>query len=206
MDEKLEWRKEPWYKAKKKPELLTLPPQNYFMIDGIGDPNKEDFQQRVAALYPVAYTIRMSQKNAWQIPDFQLFTVYPLEGHWTIQEKYYGETQLVKDHFAYTMMIKQPAFVTPEIAVEALARAKTKIPEELFPLIRFETIPEKEVAQILHLGSYDDEPATFAQLEEFIAASGHRRLSKDHKEIYLSDPRKTAPEKLKTILRVDVTK
>lgn len=78
-----------------------------------------------------------------------------------------------------------------------LARAKTKIPEELFPLIRFETIPEKEVAQILHLGSYDDEPATFAQLEEFIAASGHRRLSKNAQRNLFERPAKNRTRKTK---------
>lgn len=205
MSEKIEWRKsEPRYKTKK-PELLLLPQQSYFMIDGLGDPNKEDFQRRVAALYPAAYAIRMSQKNDWEIPDFQLYTVYPLEGYWTVQKQYYGQ-ELKKDHFAYTLMIKQPDFVTPAVAAEALERAKSKIPEDLFSEIRFETVPEKEVAQVLHIGSFDDEPATFERLHQFIEESGYQRISKDHKEVYLSDPRKVAPEKLKTILQVEVAK
>lgn len=85
-DEKIEWRKEEaGFSLRKRPQILTIPAQNYFSIKGNGDPNLPDFQKRVQTLYPLSYTIRMSQKNDWDIPNFKLYTVYPLQGYWGIQ-------------------------------------------------------------------------------------------------------------------------
>jgi len=203
--EKIEWRKtDPSYRMSKKPQLMTLPAQNFFCINGIGDPNGEEFKRRVGCLYAVSYTLRMAPKNDWLIPDYLPYTVYPLEGQWGLQEKFLNEPVMLKEHFSYQLMIKQPDFVTPQVAAEALARAKTKIPEDLASQLVFTTIEEGLVAQILHIGSYDDEPETFEKLTLFLKEKGYRRTSKEHKEIYMSDPRRTAPEKLKTILRVAV--
>ncbi|WP_165038058.1 GyrI-like domain-containing protein [Enterococcus sp. ZJ1622] len=203
--EKIEWRKsDPSYSAKKKPQILELPTQQFFSIKGIGDPNQEDFQRRVACLYAVSYTIRMAPKKDWQIPGYLPYTVYPLEGQWGLQEKFLQEKVMKKEHFSYQLMIRQPDFVTEDIAQEALVRAAAKLPADLADQVEFLSIEEGRVAQILHIGPYDDEPETFEKLEMFIQQEGHERLSKEHKEIYLSDPRKAVPEKMKTILRVAI--
>jgi hypothetical protein len=208
MDEtKIEWRKtEPGFALKKKPQILTIPKQNYLAIDGVGDPNLPDFQSRIQALYPVAYTIRMSQKKQWLIPGYQPYTVYPLEGRWGIQTQYLNEPVMQKKHFAYTIRIKQPDFVTTAVAQTALQMAQPKIEPALFEQVRFEQQPAQLVAQILHIGSFDDEPATFSILEQFLAENGYQRTEKEHTEIYMSDFRRVPEAKRKTILRVAIQK
>lgn len=202
--EKYEWKKEePWYKALKKPQIFHLPPQNFIMLHGFGDPNQEDFSQRVQALYGLSYTLRMSYKNDWDIPGFFPYTVYPLTGFWTIQEKYWGQP-LEKAHFEYDIMIQQPSFVTEAIFEEAKKRAVEKVDPHLLTASRLETIPAKVVGQILHVGPYDTESASFAILESFLSENKQQRKGKEHTEIYLSDPRKSAPEKQKTLLRLDL--
>ncbi|WP_430596975.1 GyrI-like domain-containing protein [Enterococcus sp. DIV0174] len=205
--DKIEWRKaEPGYRVTKKTQILELPEQNFFTIKGVGDPNQEDFQRRIGTLYPVSYAIKMSPKNNWNIPGYQPYTVYPLEGQWELQEKYLQEKVMLKDHFAYQLMIKQPDFVTPEIAQLAIERSAKKIPEDLLTQLQFEVIEEGVVGQILHIGSYDEEQESFEKLTAFLEEEGYYRVSKEHKEIYLSDPRRVAPEKRKTILRVRIAK
>lgn len=204
--EKLQWRKEPWYKANKKPQILEMPTQKFFSIKGDGDPNQPEFQQKIECLYTVSYAIRMAQKAGWEIPDYQLYTVYPLEGWWSLQERYLQEAVMKKEHFTYEIMIQQPAFVTQEIAEEAIRRASKKLPAELISQLMFSEKSEGLCAQILHIGPYDDEPQTFHQLKSFLQEEGYERTALSHKEIYLSDVRKTAPEKLKTLLRVPVKK
>lgn len=205
--DKIEWRKaESGYRVTKKPQILELPAQNFFTIKGVGDPNQEDFQRRIGVLYPVSYAIKMSPKNNWAIPGYQPYTVYPLEGQWGLQEKYLQEKVMLKEHFAYQLMIKQPDFVTPEIAQLAMKHSAKKIPEELLAQLQFETIEEGLVGQILHIGSYDEEQKSFDKLAVFLGEEGYQRIGKEHKEIYLSDPRRVAPEKRKTILRVRIAK
>ncbi|MFV0557318.1 MAG: GyrI-like domain-containing protein [Enterococcus sp.] len=207
MTEKYEWRKqEVQYQTKQQPQLLTLPKQNYFSIEGIGDPNQADFKARVRTLYPLSYAIRMSQKSGWEIPGYYPYTVYPLEGEWSLQARYLDEPVMKKEHFAYRLKIKQPDFVKQAIAKEALTKVKGKIAPELFPAIAFIQQPESLVGQILHIGPYEEEAQSFAILEAYLADYGYQRTSKEHTEIYLSDPRKSAPEKQKTILRVKVEK
>ncbi|EMW6251378.1 GyrI-like domain-containing protein [Enterococcus faecium] len=140
------------------------------------------------------------------IPDYQLYTVYPLEGQWGLQEKYLYEPVMKKEHFSYQLMIRQPDFVTEAIAQEAIQRSLSKLPEDLREQVAFGKMEEGLCAQILHIGSYDEEPESFEKLEAFIAEEGYQRTSKEHKEIYISDPRKSAPEKMKTILRVKIEK
>ena len=110
-----------------------------------------------------------------------------------------------KEHFSYQLMIRQPDFVTEAIAQEAIQRS-SKLREDLKEQVVFKKMEEGLCAQILHVGPYDEEPATFEKLEAFIAKEGYERASKEHKEIYISDPRKSAPEKMKTILRVKIEK
>ncbi|MBF8808523.1 MAG: GyrI-like domain-containing protein [Enterococcus lacertideformus] len=203
--DRIDWkRNEPGYSSRKKPQILKLSPQNFFCIKGVGNPNEEDFQRRVAALYAVSYVIRMSPQKNWMIPNYTPYTVYPLEGQWGLQEQYLNEKVMKKEHFTYRIMIKQPTFVTNEIAQQALAQATKKITNDLLNEVEFLTIEEGLIAQMLHIGPYEEERRTFEKLGKFIESNGYQRTSKEHKEIYLGDPRRADPKKLKTILRISI--
>lgn len=200
-----QWSKEEKeiYPLKVKPSIIDLSEQTFITISGVGDPNQAEFSRKVSALYSVAYAIRFAAKKGIHFTGAFDFKVYPLEGYWTLQEEYQTES-LTKEHFAYTIMIKQPSFVTEAVFEEALVMAKDKLPEDLLPQLQLKTLTEGLVAQILHKGPFDNEPATFEKLEQFLRKSGYQRTEKAHKEIYMNDFNKTAPENLKTILRVKV--
>lgn len=183
------------YGGAKKPSLVTVPAQKFVMISGKGDPNQADFGDRVGVLFPLAYAIKMRQKALGCE-----YAVYPLEGLWT------SETANVTDksQFIYTIMVRQPDFVTQEMFDEAMAAVLRKKPHPLLAEVTFGTIEDGLCVELLHRGSFDDEPASFAQMEAFAQANGCERLTHVHREIYLNDPRKTAPERRKTILRYQV--
>ena len=196
-----------FYMPGKKPEIVNVPRANYIAVRGKGDPNEEGgaYQQAVSILYAVAYTLKMSYKTDHKIEGFIEYVVPPLEGFWW-QPGMEGIDFAHKATFHWIAGIRLPDFVTPEEfswAKEEAARKKgldTATAELL-------TIEEGLCAQIMHLGPYDDEPATVALLDAFIAEQGLENDMSDteagrhHHEIYLSDPRRTAPEKLKTVLR-----
>jgi hypothetical protein len=190
------------YGAKAKPAIVDVPMLNFAMVDGEGDPNTAPaFPQAVEALYAISYTIKFMLKKAGEFPDW---TVPPLEGLWWVG----GEDAFdfsVKDNWKWTLMIMQPKFVTRKIFNDGLELAKKK--KELPALwnMRLEKWKEGKGAQILHVGPYSAEQPTIAALHTFIQAEGFVPSGKHH-EIYLGDPRKTAPEKLKTILRQGVGK
>lgn len=209
---KYEWRKQEkaFYGVGGKPEIITLPAQQFITISGEGNPNEADFSDRVGVLYALAYPIKMRYKKGWaaapkekEAPEYEDYTVFPLEGLWNTADP---ENLLNKDQFSYTIMIKQPGFITSEQFEAAYDAVSVKKPNPLLKEVRFETLDEGECLQLLHRGSYDDEPASFEKMEAFIRERGYRRLGHCHREIYLSDPRKTAPEKRKTILRFQIEK
>ncbi|RDX02549.1 GyrI-like domain-containing protein [Listeria kieliensis] len=201
---KYEWRKEEkeLYLPKKQPVFIDVPKFGYLTIEGEGDPNKTDFQELVATLYAAAYTIRMLPKKGFTPDGYFEYTVYPLEGEWTTKQRDSGP--LDKSLFAYKIMIRQPEFVTQALFEEIKPLFEKKLPIDQLRKLKLEELTEGPSIQMLHLGSYDSEPASFAQMEQFAAEQGLERVSKDHKEIYLSDPRRTAPENLKTVLRFAV--
>lgn len=198
---KYEWKKseKEIYLPKEIPTLITIPKMKYFTISGTGNPNNPDFQNKIGVLYSLAYAVRMMPKNAHTPEGYFEYTVYPLEGAWT------GNVSN-KDSFAYTIMIRQPGFVDSDIFNKALEIAKKRKPNILLDDAKFETIEEGLCVQMMHIGSYDDEPVTFEQMDKFISDNNYKRTTKTHKEIYLSDPKKIVPEKLKTILRYGVAK
>ena len=206
---KHEWKKKEKdiYMPPKKPVVVDIKAFNYFTIDGAGNPNSPIFAECIEALYGVSYSIRMSYKKNREPSGFYEYTVYPLEGLWDITEEakktYNGD--LNKDDLVFTLMIRQPDFVTAEYAQSAIAWTKEKKNNPLLDKLTFIQKAEGRCVQMMHLGSYDNEPATFAIMEEFCTVNALRRKSKKHKEIYISDPRKVAPEKLKTVLRFQVT-
>ena len=202
---KYEWRKQEnnLYSVKQMPIIVNVPKQKFILVKGKGNPNEVDFSNRISALYSLAYAIKILFKNAMknktdnEITDF---TVYPLEGLW---EKVYG-AELDKNKLEYTLMIKQPDFITQEIFTKALENIKKKKPDTLYDEISFRKIEEGKSIQILHVGSYDDEPKSFEQLNEFARKRDLTRIGDFHKEIYLSNKNRTSEEKQKTILRYSV--
>ena len=204
---KKEWRKHEknLYLPKNKPELIEIPPLNYFTIKGQGNPNNEAFGEYISVLYALSYGARMSYK--WDTPpaDYYEYTVYPLEGVWDIADKTkYVPGELDKDNLAFELMIRQPSFATEDLAMKIMEKTSMKKPHPLLAQVKFKTIIEGSCVQMLHLGSYDDEPASFQYMKEFCKENNLKRISMKHREIYLTDARKTAPDKLKTVLRFKV--
>ena len=180
---------------------VTVPRMQYLMIDGTGDPNTAPaYTEAVEALYAVAYTIKFAIKKGRAID----FPVLPLEGLWWMDDmREYSMEK--KDQWKWTMMIAQPDLVGAADVHSAVAEVKKKKDPPALPLLRFDTLDEGDCAQIMHLGPYADEKPTIQKLHAYIAARG-ASLSGKHHEIYLGDPRRTAPEKLKTVIRQPFTK
>ena len=204
---KHEWRKKEKqvYLPKARPEQINIPAYNFLTISGKGNPNNPEFAEYIGALYPICYGIKMGLKKNPVLDNYYDYTVYPLEGVWDISDEakktYQENTKLNKDDLVFTLMIRQPDFVTEKYALDVIEQAKIKKPNPLFDKVKFQKIIEGNCIQMLHIGSYDNEPATFKIMEEFANNQGLQRDSKVHREIYLSDFRKIAPEKLKTVLR-----
>ncbi|AEB31162.1 hypothetical protein CAR_c25110 [Carnobacterium sp. 17-4] len=133
------------------------------------------------------------------------YTVFPLEGHWDLDKKGRKLDYLNKDHLVYKLMIRQPDFVTEELFQYALESVKQKKATTLLDAVQFETITEGLCVQSMHIGSYDNESETFDLMEQYCSQNNLKRAEKTHKEIYISDARRTATEKLKTVLRFKVT-
>lgn len=193
-----------FYMPKNKPSIVNVPAANYIAVRGRGDPNEEGgaYQQAISVLYAVAYTLKMSYKTDYKIEGFFEYVVPPLEGFWW-QEGIARVDYSDKAGFNWVSVIRLPDFVTEkdfEWAVET-ATKKKKLDCSKAELI---TVEEGLCVQILHTGSYDDEPATVAVMDEYLKKNGYVNDFSDtrlHHEIYISDPRKTAPEKRKTVIR-----
>ncbi len=207
---KHEWRKKEKgiYLPKNKPEIIDVPEFKYFTIEGKGNPNTETFSDYIEVLYSLSYAVKMSYKKGIEPKEYFDYTVYPLEGLWDIREdaKKNITGALNKDDLIFKLMIRQPDFVDLEFFNLILKLTKENKPHDLLASVRFETINEGTCVQMLHLGSYDNEPESFNIMEDFTVAKRFNRVSKNHKEIYLTDARKTVPEKLKTVLRFKVAK
>ncbi|MFT8310151.1 MAG: GyrI-like domain-containing protein [Sporolactobacillus sp.] len=189
---------------KQKPVIVHVPEIRFVTIEGSGDPNGEKFAQATAALYSLSYAVKMSYKKD-TVPDgYYEYVVFPLEGVWDLVDKTLPPT--VKSNFKYTLMIRQPDFLTTELFERFLSETKKKKPNSFLDQVTFSTLEEGLCCQMLHKGSYDNEPKSFERMAEFCSEQGYRRVSKTHREIYLSDPRRTEPEKLKTVLRYRVEK
>ncbi|HEY85182.1 MAG TPA: hypothetical protein G4N96_08755 [Chloroflexi bacterium] len=185
----------------KKFGVVDVPPMNFLMIDGHGDPNTaQEYAEAVEALYAAAYKLKFMSKKLGKD-----YVVPPLEGLWWAEDMS-AFTGGNKDAWDWTMMIMQPEWISPQMFQEARRQVeKAKNPPAL-PKMRLETYHEGLSAQIMHIGSYDDEAPTIARMHhEFLPKNGYIETGKHH-EIYLSDPRKVSPEKLKTVLRQPIKK
>ncbi|KGE17723.1 GyrI-like domain-containing protein [Paenibacillus wynnii] len=200
---KYEWKKQDkhLYQPKNKPEILTIPSYNYFMVSGKGNPNHEAYAEAIGVLYSLSYGVKMMPKSG-KVPDgYYEYSIFPLEGVWDLSEEGKRKTALDKDELLYTIMIRQPDFVTSELADEVIEIVKRKKPHPLLEKASFSSLEEGLCIQMLHLGHYDEEPHSFAIMEQYCTDNGLQRTFHTHKEIYLNDARKTHPDKLKTVLR-----
>lgn len=192
------------YCPKDKPQLVTVPKQKFFCIKGKGNPNSEDFSERIGVLYSLAYAVRMMPKNGFTPEGYFEYTVYPLEGLWDLTEEGRRSEVLNKDELVYTIMIRQPDFVNDEVVEKAFEIANKKKPHPLLQEVYFDEIQDGLSVQILHIGSYDHEPESFNKMKEFIEDNGLQIKTLVHREIYLSDARRVEKDKLKTVLRYRV--
>ena len=201
-DFKKEYRE--FYIPKIKPDIVKVPSMNYIAVRGTGDPNLEDgeYKQAIGLLYGIAFTIKMSKKGDHRIEGYFDYVVPPLEGFWW-QDGGDGIDYAHKEKFHWISVIRLPDFVTNDDFLWAVNEA-TKKKKQDFSKATFLTVEEGLCVQCMHIGSYDDEPATVAMMHEFMEQQGYELDITDkrlHHEIYLSDARKVAPEKLKTVIR-----
>jgi len=194
------------YLPKTTPSLIEVPVMTYLMINGKGNPNTEpSYKKSVEALYSLAYAIKMSKMGSQQPEGYFDFVVPPLEGLWWLEGQPFDGTVINrKDDFQWIMMLRQPEFVTAKVLESTKIGVVKKKPDLDLRGVRLETLAEGLCAQIMHIGPYDAEPASIAQLDAFIQEKGFRtemQGMRQHHEIYLSDPNKTEPEKLKTVIR-----
>ena len=193
-----------FYLPPKKPTIITIPPMNYVAVRGKGNPNAEDgeYSRAMEILYAVSYTIKMSKMGTHRMEGYFDYVVPPLEGFWW-QEGKIGVDYTQKDKFEWISLIRLPDFVTEDEFIWAKNEAEQKKKKD-FSKAEFLTYNEGLCVQCLHIGAYDDEPQTVALMHKFMEEQGFCldiTESRYHHEIYLNDPRKTAPEKLKTVIR-----
>ena len=186
--------------SSKKIVIVEVPPMNYFMVDGEGGPAAESYQQAIEALYGLSFTVKFDVKKGVGLD----YTVMPLEGLWWAKDITAFSADR-KDEWLWKMMIMQPDHVTAKHVNAATKQLREKKNPLALDKIRFESYHEGLSVQILHIGPYDDEGPTIAQMHKFIDENGYQ-LHMKHHEIYLSDPRRSKPEKLKTVLRQPITK
>ena len=197
------------YLPKNKPGIVTVPSMNYLAVRGQGDPNVEggEYKQSIGLLYGIAFTIKMSKKGDRQIEGYFDYVVPPLEGFWW-QDGMKGIDYAHKESFKWISVIRLPDFVTESDFEWAVAEAAKKKKTD-FSKVEFFNYDEGECVQCMHVGSYDNEPATVALMHEYMENVGYVLDITDkrmHHEIYLSDARKVAPEKLRTVIRHPIRK
>lgn len=193
-----------FYMPKNKPEIITVPKMHYIAVRGTGNPNEEGgaYQQAVGVLYAVAYTLKMSYKTDYRIQGFFEYVVPPLEGFWW-QKGIEGVDYSKKETFHWISVIRLPDFITEEDFKWAVETASKKKKLDC-SAAEFLSIEEGLCVQMMHRGSFDDEPTSVALMDAFLEQNGYVHdfsETRMHHEIYLSDPRKCSPDKLKTVIR-----
>lgn len=198
-----------FYMPKNKPEIVDVPEMKFIAVRGKGDPNKEDgdYKAAIGLLYGVAFTIKMSKKGSRKIEGYFDYVVPPLEGFWW-QENGTGIDYSRKEDFCWISVLRLPDFVTEEDFRWAIEEAEQKKGQD-YSKVEFLTMKEGLCVQCMHIGGYDDEPATVALMDQFLQENGYENdFSEErlHHEIYLSDARRVAPERLRTVIRHPIKK
>lgn len=198
-----------FYMPKNKPGIVTIPKMNYIAVRGKGNPNQEDgeYKQSIGLLYGIAFTIKMSYKGARKIDGYFEYVVPPLEGLWW-QDGVRGIDYSHKESFQFISMIRLPDFVTKDDFEWAVEEA-TKKKKTDFSKVKFLEYDEGMCVQCMHIGAYDNEPATIEMMDKYAAENGYEidiTDSRYHHEIYLSDPRRCEVNKLKTVVRHPIKK
>jgi len=195
-----------------KPVLIQVPRMRFFAVDGKGNPNTAaSYLEAVALLYGLSYTVKMAKMSGATPPGYFDYVVPPLEGLWQLTDRNTapGNLWVNKDALVWTSLIRAPDFVTAEVFEQARAQLAAKKPELDSVRARLWDFEEGLCVQLMHLGSYDDEPASVRKINAFLEAEGYQPDmggERRHHEIYLSDPRRTVPEKLRTVIRHPVVK
>ena len=193
-----------FYLPPRKPGIVTVPEMHFIAVNGKGDPNEPEGEYKAALgmLYAIAFTIKMSYKGSHKIEGYFPYVVPPLEGLWR-----QGDGGMIdyahKENFEWTSMIRLPEFVTREEFDWAIREATEKKKQD-FSKVQFFSYDEGICVQCMHIGSYDEEPETIRLMQEYVKEQGYEEAFSDsrlHHEIYLSDPRRAAPEKLRTVVR-----
>lgn len=199
-----------FYQPKTTPSIVDVPEMVFITVAGKGNPNDEagEYSKALQLLYALSYAIKMSKMGNEQPEGYFEYVVPPLEGLWWI-EGLKGMDYSKKDNFNWISMIRQPDFVTQDVLDWACAKAAMKNPDLDYQKAQLQRLTEGLCVQCMHIGPYDDEPATVAKMDQFMKENGYVHDFSDtrrHHEIYLGDPRKTAPERLKTVIRHPIKK
>ncbi len=202
---KYEWKKtdKALYLPGSDPQTVVVPSFQFFSIDGRGNPNGTHFKDCVGVLYSLAYAVRMSYKSSNPPEGYFEYTVFPLEGVWDVSEEARSDTPHVldKDQLVYSIMIRQPDFVTPEFARYIREVVRKKRPSDVLDSVAFGRYEEGLCVQMMHRGGYDSEPASFSRMLDYCAANSLVRASMVHREIYISNPGTVEEARLQTVLR-----
>lgn len=203
MLEKYDWKKKEknFYLSSKEPQLITFPAFKFFSLSGQGNPNDEFFADYIQCLFSLSYAAKMRWKKETGLD----YSVYPLEGTWSLKSSNQIDSDTFnKNDLQFTLMIRQPDFISKEYAYEIMKQVKNKKQYPLLDKVTFDIIEEGLCVQMLHIGSYDTEPITFKKMNSFISMHNLSRTNAIHREIYLSDARRVQKDKLKTMLRFQV--
>ena len=189
------------YLPKETPMQVDIPSYKYLSITGKGNPNQEEFSLKISALYSLSYAIKMSPKNEYIINGYYDYTVYPLEGIWDLSEAGRHKDSLDKNDLIYKLMIRQPDFVTNTIFNDLLQKTIKKKNIPFLTDVILESITDGKSVQVMHVGSFDDEPRSFQKMKDYIEKNHLKQRTFVHREIYLSNFQKVEKDKLKTVLR-----
>ena len=206
---KYEWRKQEKeiYLPKGKPELIFIKKFRYLTLEGSGNPNESLFSELAGTLFSLSYTLKMLPKKGITPDGYFDYAVYPLEGIWDLDgSSNSGGTKLDKDKLIYKIMIRQPDFIKKETIKTAAEILKKKKADGHIDKVKFEEAEDGLSVQMMHTGSYDSETESFEKMKDFCQENELKIRSKAHKEIYISNPERTAQENLKTVLRYVVEK
>lgn len=206
---KIDYKKEykDLYLPKQNPVLIDVPAMNFIMVNGKGSPQSAEYQAAIQTLYTLTFTIKMSKMSGQQPEDYFEYVVPPLEGLWWIEGGAFDMNE--KSEWLWTSMIRQPEFVTPNVFEWAVSECKRKKTEVNVSSASFVTFTEGLSVQLMHIGPYSAEPESLAKIDDYIENNNLINdvgIVRKHHEIYLSDPRKVLPEKIKTVLRIPVSR